>query len=311
LTQKCEFKDESGSVNVYYPDQILAFRFNNGRYFVSNTYNNDKVFLEYLIDGIADLYYLEDEIGDHFFIEKDSLPLTELLYNETIKVINGKQFLTETRGFVNQLKFYLQDSKEILPQIEAIAKPQHRELINLVEDYHNLVCKDKRCLIYDKGAPFLWLSLEPFFGIGKMQFSDKAHYIYGIYTNLQSSYEKAYFRTGLVHYEYDMPMSEDFVGGTISVGQIPLQVHYLIGNAWIKPRLGIGYDLMLITIKTEDAKYKPANLTPNLNLGVLIKISNFVELSMGSNVQRTPFLFKQSQISFDLGLKYNFRHKKH
>jgi hypothetical protein len=313
LARKCEFKDESESVCVYYPDQIFAFRFVDGRYFISNSYNNRKVFLEYLIDGIADLYYLEDETGDHFFIEKDSLPLTELLYKETIKVINGKQFLTESKGYVNQLRYFMQDAQGILPQIEAIRKPQHKELINLAEDYHSIVCKDESCIIYDKGAPFLKITLEPFFGVGKLYQIEKIYLISGMYVNLQSSYEKKYFRTGLLHYEGDIFFDEDSTGGGIMrVTQIPLQAHYMIGNGWIKPRLGIGYDLMIVTTKTGSSKSKPDYLlTPNLNLGVMIKMTYTTDLSLGVNIQRAPVFFAPFQTSLDLGVRFHLDGERH
>ena len=60
--RKCLFrKKEDGEILEFSPEQIKSYRFLNGKYYVSKSIQNkDKIeskFLEYLIDGIVDIYY--------------------------------------------------------------------------------------------------------------------------------------------------------------------------------------------------------------------------------------------------------------
>ena len=74
-SSKCVFFDQPGSESrIFYPGEIVAYRFPGSRYYISKsikTISGDStVFLEYLVNGITSLYYLKDNIGDHFFIER-------------------------------------------------------------------------------------------------------------------------------------------------------------------------------------------------------------------------------------------------
>lgn len=57
----CRFKENEMSPEVVFrPGEILGYRFNNGKYYVSKSlpFDNDRVpFVEYVLDGIADLIF--------------------------------------------------------------------------------------------------------------------------------------------------------------------------------------------------------------------------------------------------------------
>ena len=44
-------------------------------------------------------------------------------------------------------------------------KPKHNTLINLAKDYHNTVCKDESCIIYQKKVPSVRVNLELVLGM--------------------------------------------------------------------------------------------------------------------------------------------------
>jgi hypothetical protein len=314
---KCKFKNVSDSVYVFDPDQIMAYRFLDSRYFVSKTYKQDKVFLECLINGIIKVYYLRGVDRDsHFFIEKSTMPLTELSYSKMIKENDGKQYISETKGYVKQLDYFMQDAEGILPRIEAISKPEQRELIELAEYYHNQVCKDTSCIIYEKPEPFLKVSVEPFFSMGEFNHIEGAYLSYGGYIIFHPSYEKLYIRTGFFHYEfYDNNNEIWYEGGHIAINQIPFQIELIKGNGHFKTRFGIGYDFMMLTLKDKKNpkdKFTIASIaSPSLHFGILNKMTNSTDLSMGLNIQTTPIFYKLFNhfeillISVDLGLRFN------
>ena len=73
-SRECVFKLSADAPNtIYRPDEVRAYRFNRGKYYVSKKILSDKdsvsVFLEYLVDGVADLYFLRGKNQDRLFIE--------------------------------------------------------------------------------------------------------------------------------------------------------------------------------------------------------------------------------------------------
>ncbi len=69
-SKKCIFKEDlEAEKKAFLPDEIQAFRFTDSNYFVSKNVNTmqgeETLFLEYLIDGIVDIYFYRDEIKGH------------------------------------------------------------------------------------------------------------------------------------------------------------------------------------------------------------------------------------------------------
>jgi hypothetical protein len=76
-SKSCLFsKNVDGITESFDPSDIKAYK-TDTKYYVSHEIDIDllkqKVFLEYLIDGIADLYYLKDISNEYYFIKKDGL----------------------------------------------------------------------------------------------------------------------------------------------------------------------------------------------------------------------------------------------
>jgi hypothetical protein len=71
---------------------LLAFRFLDSKYYVTKEINNKKSFLEYLIKGKINIYYMRDEKGDHYYLDKENVELTEIPYEEKIIYVDDIQF---------------------------------------------------------------------------------------------------------------------------------------------------------------------------------------------------------------------------
>ena len=149
----CKFKtDENAPFTEYYPSSINGYRFDNGRYYISKNIKIDstlsKIFLEYLVDGISDLYFFRDKNGDHFLIEKKPDDFVEVhKFDKTVRK-NGVDYTTTDNRYIGILKLEFQDTPELYHKIENMAI-NRATMTNLLVDYHNKVCNGK-CIVYTK-----------------------------------------------------------------------------------------------------------------------------------------------------------------
>jgi len=139
MSRLCKFKDIDNSITEYSPNDIEAFRFLDSKYYVSRTIDNNKSFMEYLIKGKVNIYYMRDDKGGHYYIDKEDVRLTEIPYEEGIKYVDNKQVFYESTKHIGFLKYYMQDAPELQTRIQSVKKPDHQNLIKLAEDYHNAV----------------------------------------------------------------------------------------------------------------------------------------------------------------------------
>jgi hypothetical protein len=238
MSKICRFKSKTIKEIEYTPENILAFRFNESKYFVSKEVNGTKVFLEFLIKGKVSIYYLRDDKGDHYFLEKEGVGITEIPYEEGTKFNNNKSYYYQSTKHLGILNYYMQDAPAFQSRIARVGKPEHYGLIKLAEAYHNSVCKDEMCIIFEKKVPLLKIAFEPFLGFGK--FNRKYSNI-GNYNEVGSNMllwiprlnEKIYFKTGLTYAVYK--------GGHFY--KFPCQVQYIFPSKRFRPTVNIGLDL--------------------------------------------------------------------
>ncbi len=154
-SQYCDFKTtKDEEPKRLYPDDIYGYRFIDGKFYISKTLNNEKVFLEYLIKGNLDFFYLKDKNYENlYFVQKDTLPLTALDYDKVVKTINGKTVEFETKNHIRVLSYYTNDCPELEKKITVLGKPTHKNLIAISTEYHNLTCKNGECIVYEKKVP--------------------------------------------------------------------------------------------------------------------------------------------------------------
>ncbi|MFO7756640.1 MAG: hypothetical protein R6V34_11725 [Bacteroidales bacterium] len=165
----CSFKtDEDSDAEDYEPGQIFGYRFENGKYYITKEapVNGDEqtLFLEYLVDGIADLYYFRDVDGVHYYIQKEDIRMIELTNKVKTYLINGEQEISrQSKRYIGALRAALADCKEIQPQINDV-KFTHKALAGITEQYHDYVCIDgQECVIYMKEIKPVKIEIGPYF----------------------------------------------------------------------------------------------------------------------------------------------------
>lgn len=181
----CVFKTATSTESqTYYPADIQGYRFIDGKYYISRmitkTDNEVRLFLEYLVHGIANLYYYRDNRGDHYLIEKEGEDFVELT-NEQVEVYkNDRTYQIKSNRYIGLLKTTFSDCEEILPKIDNV-KFKHNDLINITSEYHTLVCEGEDCIIYEKRLPVISLSVAPLLGFN---YSKIKFFIVDIYSDL-------------------------------------------------------------------------------------------------------------------------------
>ena len=157
-SKKCSLKKtESSDAVIYLPGDIKAYKFTDGKYYVSRkiTVNGDsiKAFLEYIIHGSIDVYYYRGDNKEHYFVENPNYEIKELVND--VKEVNddGKYYLWKSNRYIGTLKLALPNNNpEISKQIEETTL-DHKSLISLVKKYQKVICKNDVCVIYEKKIP--------------------------------------------------------------------------------------------------------------------------------------------------------------
>ena len=164
----CSFrKNETDKAIDFAPGDIAAYRFIDSKYYVSkdiDTENNPKtVFLEYLVNGMANLYYYrENNINNHYYIEKDGR-IIELKTEERIVTAGDILFTQTVRLYIEMLKSTF-NALEMNNKIDKV-KLEHESLIDIVRDYHLYACTDgSECIVYEKKKPLIAMRIGPVIG---------------------------------------------------------------------------------------------------------------------------------------------------
>lgn len=160
-SNKCRFKlNNKSSIEIYTPYDILEYRFDNDKYYISKEILIgivwEKVFMEYLLNGTVDLYYLKSKNGDQYFIgnyEKGLLEVRNHVVEYTDENGNKEEKLTGRHKGL--LIYFFDDCKELVPDIQ-IAEVNHKSLKGIAKKYHELTCEDgSTCIDYDKEVQFI------------------------------------------------------------------------------------------------------------------------------------------------------------
>lgn len=105
----CSYKQNEESEPIKYkPGDIKAYGFVDGKYYVSKNVaikqDSTTVFLEYLIDGIVDVYVYHDINSRFYFVEKEGAKITMLDTEAKIVERNGVKYLKKDTRYIGVLK---------------------------------------------------------------------------------------------------------------------------------------------------------------------------------------------------------------
>lgn len=147
----CKFKrTESDTVQVYYPGKISGFRFiNEGKFYVSREIVikgiTQIVFLEYLVQGLKNLYYYRDEL-EHYFIEDTNQKLIEL--SKKPDYVEDSKIITDDR-YRGALKYIFRDYPLLNSKTDN-AGFDRKTMIEFTKEYHRNMCSDgTECIIFE------------------------------------------------------------------------------------------------------------------------------------------------------------------
>ncbi len=149
----CSFRKDSASTVInYLPAELKGYGFTFNRHFVTKEVKLEAAadsayfFLEYLVKGPVDLYFLDDRGLTHFFIEQKNV-LYELT-NDPVKIVeNGVTYTKTSNKYKGILKYALQNVPGIQPDIERTAF-NRKSLVALLEKYYRSLEKNSGYVTY-------------------------------------------------------------------------------------------------------------------------------------------------------------------
>ena len=156
MSETCVFRAApGGNQTAYAPGEILEYRILDGKYYVSKEpeLNGRKsaAFLEYILDGEADLFLYREQGSLYFFIEDRNGRLSELKNTEVELEISNRRFIKEKKEYLDTLEQVFAATPELQPELKQIRFNNHNDLIQITSRYHDLVCEDgKPCIVYHK-----------------------------------------------------------------------------------------------------------------------------------------------------------------
>lgn len=280
----CRFRIcKDSAESRYSPNDIVAYRFSDDKYYISKKVFGIYIFLEYLVNGKISIYYSKDSEGKHYYIEKDDLGLSLLPYEEGIRYIDHKPYDYQSTQHMRILRDYMQDAPQLRNRIRSLRKPGYRNLIKLAEEYQNTVSGDEKCTVYAKKIPFINLSFEPVMGMVKYNSSEKFKVEPGIFIYLWAPHtnEKIYFKTGVV---YSRLKDE---GKDVDVYKIPFQIQYLYPRGIIRPKLSVGFNFC--TLKLND--FNNRTYTLSLCAGLDYPVSKNISMTTNFNADFIPVIY--------------------
>lgn len=165
-SRKCEFKEnENALAKEFLPFSIKGYRFTESKYYVSKYVlsegNKTPVFLEFLVNGISDLYFYNAGIEDHYYIEKADGKLIELTNEFKPVQVDGNNYISESKKYIGILKLAFADCQQLFPMIKG-ARLEEKSLIAITKKYHDYMCDGEKCIVYEKQLPVVRVKFGSF-----------------------------------------------------------------------------------------------------------------------------------------------------
>lgn len=147
VINSCEFKSSSEAQSVtYQASEIDGFGFNEDLHYIAAKVDltdvPESVFLERVLAGPMNLYLLDLEVRDYFFVGTNG-EIHELRYNE-VSIVDKetgktyKKFMSDYKGL---LLYLFQGYDQMTPYVES-ATYTYNSLVRVVKKYNKLVCPE-------------------------------------------------------------------------------------------------------------------------------------------------------------------------
>lgn len=260
--RSCTFKKNEFSEHTKFSaEEIQAYRFINDKYYLSKKVNTTKgeeqVFVEFLVNGISNLYFFRDPNNYLYLIEDENGNLLELFNEEETIFVEGKgEVSRNTYKHIRMLKLAFANCMEIQPQVDN-AELSHKSLIELTKDYHNYVCDYEECIVYEKTVTPIKIQFAPVVGINASSldfdkgfysdftYSQDINFAFGIQVNavlprvnngISVQLEVLYNNNDI--YGLYSDYYELFIDNNLLQSSLAIKYNFLSGK--IRPSVGIG-----------------------------------------------------------------------
>ncbi|WP_291860316.1 hypothetical protein [Marinilabilia sp.] len=165
----------------YYPGDVYGYRYSdNGKFYVSKFIDTDEVtdtvFVEFLLEGISNLYYYEQPQYATYLVEQENGEIYELTNEDVISEHEGKVYSTKSQRYKGVLKYAFADAPDISSRISS-TNYTHESLIKVTKQYHDYVCDGEQCVIYEKNVRKGKLNVVPLLGYSISSFNPKSSFI--------------------------------------------------------------------------------------------------------------------------------------
>ena len=150
-SKECVFtKNPKQDPTIYLPGEIKAYRVNNSKYYVSKILpSGDPYFMEFVVNGIVDLFYLKNNDNTQIFIEKEG-ELIQLTNEESLKSDkDGNKYSHYNQLYKGTLTYLFQEAPQLFDDIDRTTFSV-KSIAKVTKQYHNAVCSDYECIDYTK-----------------------------------------------------------------------------------------------------------------------------------------------------------------
>lgn len=230
-------------------------------------------FLEFLLKGEVNLYYLVHD-DPLYFLEKDD-ELYLLKNTEKEEYIDGKHYINEKKEYLGVMNYVFQDGDMQNDIINS--KLEHKQLIKISKKYHEKVCEDEECIIFEKKVK----PVKVDFG---MIAGSNFHTLY-LYEDLS----------------YEMKVENSYYGGIgFNLRNIPM----------IYERFSVQLEILINRYYLENSKYSQLNIPFLIDCKILAKrLSPKVEAGFSSYIIRNDIV-KTEHMSFIAGISLHYEYFK-
>lgn len=151
-SEACLFKQyEDGQIKQYKPDQLIGYRYIDSKYYLSKNVKLNKesqiIFLEFLINGIIDIYFYRNNFSEYYFVDTGDGQLIELKNKQISIFKEGKNYTKESNEYIGQLKYIFKQNFDIVKEVDNVTLDS-KSLKKITKKYHNSVCQDA-CIVYE------------------------------------------------------------------------------------------------------------------------------------------------------------------
>ena len=102
--------------------------------------------------------------GLYFYMQKGSEPLIEIYAPENVTILYGNASTVRTdKKYIGRLKYTFADAPELAGEVDKVT-PDRKSMINISKKYHDQLCKDEQCIVYEKKLHIAKISIGPIIG---------------------------------------------------------------------------------------------------------------------------------------------------